>query len=128
MGDAFLRRRVWRKVESLPDEKLYQVLDYIEFLDEKYGEEQARPDGMQKFAENVQDKLRARRVAPWALKGVMGALSVVDKAVGPAAKAARDLADEVADLGKSEPAKDEPNDRSDDGPDDRPTRTRIPVE
>lgn len=118
----------------MPDDKLYAVLDYIEFLDEKYGEEQARPDGMQKFAENMQDKLRARKVAPWALKGVMGALSVVDKAVGTAAKAARDLADEVSDLGKSEPEKDDTGGgskdtgRSDDGPDDRPTRTRIPVD
>ena len=58
----------------------------------------------------------------------MGALSVVDKAVGTAAKAARDLADEVSDLTKSEPVKDEPSDRSDDTPDDGPTRTRIPVE
>jgi hypothetical protein len=134
MGDAFLRRRVWRKVESLPDEKLYQVLDYIEFLDEKYGEEQPKADGMQKLAESVQDKLRARRVAPWALKGVMGALSVVDKAVGTAAKAARDLADEVSDLGKSEPkdasgsGSDDSSGGSDDGSDDRPKRTKIIVE
>ena len=131
MADAFLRRRVWRKVESLPDEKLYAVLDYIEFLDEKYGEEQPKADGMQKLAESVQDKLRARRVAPWALKGVMGALSVVDKAVGTAAKAARDLADEVSDLGKNEPKDDSDvgsDDGPDDAPDDRPTRTKIIVE
>ena len=100
MSDSFLRRRVWRKLESLPDDKLYQVLDYIEFLEEKYGEEKVGPDSIQRIAEGIQDKLRARRAAPWALKGVMGALSVVDRAVGTAAKAARDLADDLTDVGR----------------------------
>ena len=95
MTDAFLRRRVWRKLQSLPDDQLYQVLDYLEFLEGKYAEETAEPDGIQRFAEGIQDKLRVRRAAPWAIKGVMGALSVVDRAVGTAAKAARGLAGEL---------------------------------
>lgn len=99
MSDSFLKRRVWRKLDSLPDERLYQVLDYIEFLEQKYGKEPEKPDGMQRLAEGLQDKLRARRAAPWALKGVMGALSVVDRAVGTAAKTARNLAEEIADVG-----------------------------
>jgi len=100
MTDSFLKRRLWRKLESLPDERLYQVLDYVEFLEKKYGEEPERPDGMQRLAEGIQDRLRARRAAPWALRGVMGALSVVDRAVGTAAKTARDLADGIADSRK----------------------------
>ena len=117
MVDRFLRRRVWRKVESLPDEQLYQVLDYIEFLERKYAEEAPEePDRMQKFAEDVQDKLRARRAAPWALKGVMGALSVVDRAVGTAAKTARGLADEIEKVGrktdKEEPDDEDPDERA----------------
>lgn len=121
MSDAFLRRRLWRKLESLPDDKMYQVLDYVEFLEQKYGEEKARPDGMQRFAEGIQDKLRARRAAPWALKGVMGALSVVDRAVGTAAKAARDLADDIADVGR--PDSREGSERSSDK-----KRTRIIID
>ena len=121
MSDSFLRRRVWRKLESLPDDKLYQVLDYVEFLEEKYGEEKAGPDSIQRFAEGIQDKLRARRAAPWALKGVMGALSVVDRAVGTAAKAARDLADDLADVGRLPSREDE------EGPSGR-KRTKIIVD
>jgi len=121
MSDAFLRRRLWRKLESLPDDKMYQVLDYVEFLEQKYGEEKARPDSMQRFAEGIQDKLRARRAAPWALKGVMGALSVVDRAVGTAAKAARDLADDIADVGR--PDSREGGERSSDS-----KRTRIIID
>lgn len=113
MTDTFLRRRVQRKLEALPDEKLYQVLDYLEFLEERYGEEPKKPDTMQRFAEEIQDKLRARKMAPWALKGVMGALSVVDRAVGTAAKTARGLADEIEKVGRKEPGDSEDDD---DGP------------
>jgi hypothetical protein len=111
MTDTFLRRRVQRKLDTLPDEKLYQVLDYIEFLEERYGEEPGKPDSMQRFAEGIQDKLRARRMAPWAFKGVMGALSVVDRAVGTAAKTARGLADEIEKVGRKDT--EEPDDDSD---------------
>lgn len=122
MVDRFLRRRVWRKLESLPDEQLYQVLDYIEFLERKYAEEAPEePDRMQKFAEGIQDKLRARRAAPWALKGVMGALSVVDRAVGTAAKTARGLADEIEKVGRK-PGKEPPED---DDSDERPTKIVV---
>ena len=31
-----MRKRLWRKLEALPDEQLYQVLDFIEFLEAKY--------------------------------------------------------------------------------------------
>jgi hypothetical protein len=120
MADSFLRRRVWRKLESLPDERLYQVLDYVEFMEEKYGEEPPEPDRMQKFAEGIQDKLRARRAAPWALKGVMGALSVVDRAVGTAAKTARGLAGELEKVGRKPE-----DDRSEDDSDDRPTKIVV---
>lgn len=123
MADSFLRRRVWRKLQSLPDERLYQVLDYVEFLEEKYGEEPVEPDSVQKIAEGIQDRLRARRAAPWAIKGVMGALSVVDRAMGSAAKAARGLADEIG----GERAKREKDQGDGDGDGDEPS-TRIVVE
>lgn len=122
MVDRFLRRRVWRKLESLPDEQLYQVLDYVEFLEGKYAEEAPEePDRMQKFAEGIQDKLRARRAAPWALKGVMGALSVVDRAVGTAAKTARGLADELEKVGR----KQDQQGSDDDETGDRPTKIVV---
>ncbi|MGD2152822.1 MAG: hypothetical protein PVG79_06105 [Gemmatimonadales bacterium] len=121
MADTFLRRRVRRKLEALPDEQLYQVLDYIEFLEGKYAEQAPdEPDRMQKLAEGIQDKLRARRAAPWALKGVMGALSVVDRAVGTAAKTARGLADEIEKVGRKQD-QDDPDDESD----ERPTKIIV---
>jgi hypothetical protein len=120
MADAFLRRRLARKLESLADERLYQVLDYVEFLEQKYGQESPKPDTIQRLAEGIQDKLRARRAAPWALRGVMGALSVVDRAVGTAARAARGLAGELEKAGRKPPPE-----KPDDGHDDRPTKIVV---
>ena len=37
MANEFLRDRISRKLANLPDERLYQVLDYIEFLDATAG-------------------------------------------------------------------------------------------
>ena len=38
-----LKQRIDRLLDSLSDERGYQVLDYIEFLDSKYAERAARP-------------------------------------------------------------------------------------
>ena len=37
-----LRERMLRKLETLSEERAYQVLDYIEFLESKYAERPAR--------------------------------------------------------------------------------------
>ncbi len=31
-----LRERLVRKLDTLPEEKIYQILDYIDFLESKY--------------------------------------------------------------------------------------------
>ena len=43
--NQFLTDRVVRKLETLSDERVYQVLDYIEFLESKYAEQKAAPPG-----------------------------------------------------------------------------------
>ena len=43
--NQFLTDRVVRKLETLSDERVYQVLDYIEFLESKYAEQKAAPAG-----------------------------------------------------------------------------------
>lgn len=90
------RKRVLRMLERLPEEQLYQVLDYIEFLELKYARETARkPDAFQEFAERVEDSLRMRSVAPRAMKGTMRIMSTAGR-----------MLDGVRDLGKglSEPS------------------------
>ena len=57
-----LRERLQRLLEALPDDKAYQVLDYIEFLESKYAARPAGVPAFQKVAEALEDTMRAGRV------------------------------------------------------------------
>lgn len=75
-----LRDRIVRRLENLSDERAYQVLDYVEFLESRYAERQAPAPGIfQRFAEGVEDTLRAGKVSTAA---VVETMSLLNKAVG----------------------------------------------
>lgn len=75
--DEILRRRIERKLDGLPEDKGYQVLDYIEFLESKYGSTARPPTPVERITEGVGDAMRAVRVPAEAIRGTMG---VVDSA------------------------------------------------
>jgi hypothetical protein len=78
--NEFLRDRIIRKLDGLSDERLYQVLDYAEFLESKYAERQdPAPNPLFRFAEAVEDKLRAGRVSAGTIADTM---NLMNKAVG----------------------------------------------
>ena len=55
-----LRDRILRKLETLTDERGYQVLDYVEFLESRYAERTSpTASTFTKFTEAIEDKLRA---------------------------------------------------------------------
>ena len=57
-----LKQRIARLLDSLSDERGYEILDYIEFLDSKYAE-RARPGGIfARLTETVEDTMRAGRL------------------------------------------------------------------
>ncbi len=86
-----LRDRLLRKLDLMPDDKLDQVLDYIEFLDSKYAPRNApAPNPLTRFAEGVESTLRAGKVSANAISGTM---SIMNRAVG--------AINEVAAAGKS---------------------------
>lgn len=75
-----LRDRILRKLDTLSDERGYQVLDYVEFLEGKYAEKPApSPNVFRQFAEGIEDTLRAGRVSTTAISETM---SFMNKAVG----------------------------------------------
>jgi hypothetical protein len=90
-----LRQRLMRTIESLPDEQIYQVLDYIEFLEAKYAETDAvEASGLQKFAEELQDKLRKKAVSPDTIHEALQLISAADRALsGISSAGKRVLAD-----------------------------------
>jgi hypothetical protein len=97
-----LRDRILRRIEALPQDRQYQVLDYIEFLESKYAERQAPgPNVFQRFAEGVEDTLRAGNVSATTVAQAMGFLSQAMGVLGGVAAAGRSVAGGVAAAGKS---------------------------
>jgi hypothetical protein len=91
-----LRDRIWRNLEALPEEKLYQVLDYIEFLSSKYSREPVRPGTpFQKFGERLEDKLRGNRIGLDAIRSTLGVVGTADRMVSGLTEAGRSLIREV---------------------------------
>src|SRR5258707_129403 len=68
-----LRDRILRKLETLSDERGYQVLDYAEFLESRYAE-RASPTAntFTKFTEAIEDKLRSANVSASAIAETLG--------------------------------------------------------
>ena len=82
--NAYLRDKMLQKLETLSDERGYQVLDYVEFLESKYAEKQsasaaAASNPLSRFADAVEEKLRAGRVSASTIAETM---SLMNKAVG----------------------------------------------
>jgi hypothetical protein len=97
MHDA-LRQRLLRKIESLPDEQIYQVLDFIEFLESKYS--QATPveaSGLQKFAENLENKLRRKAVSPSTIREAFQFISAADRVLSGVSSAGKQILSELGE-------------------------------
>ena len=94
-----LRQRLLRKIESLPDDQVYQVLDYIEFLESKYvTAEGVSTSGLQKFAEGLEDKLRRRAVSPNTIREAFQLISAADRVLSGVSSAGRQI---LGDLGQA---------------------------
>lgn len=80
MANEFLRDRINRKLAALPDERLYQVLDFVEFLETKYAAEPAAASNLfQRFAEGVEDRLRQGKVSATTIAETM---NLMHRAIG----------------------------------------------
>jgi hypothetical protein len=118
-----MKERVWRKLEALPPEQLYQVLDYIEFLEAKYAHEKARqPDALQRFAERLEDGMRMRSVAPKVISGTVGLLGSARRVLRTVSDAGREmLADVTAPAPRPAAERPAPNGGAEKPPAVRPT-------
>lgn len=95
MHDA-LRDRLLRRIESLPDDQVYQVLDFIEFLEAKYSDAPAvEATGLQRFAESLEDKLRKKAVSPATIREAFQLISAADRVLGGVSSAGKQI---LADL------------------------------
>ena len=108
-----LRTRLLRKIESLPERQIYQVLDYIEFLEEKYGErEEPEPTGFQRFAEKLEDGLRKRTVRPAVVREAFQLLAAADRGLSNVSAAGQKFLRDLNGSGARDEDSDERRERA----------------
>ena len=94
-----LRQRLLRKIESLPEEQVYQVLDYIEFLESKYARNlQVEASGLQRFAEGLEDRLRKKALSPHTLREAFQLIAAADRVLSSVSSAGRQIINELGSV------------------------------
>lgn len=95
--NPYIRDRIQRKLETLSDERLYQVLDYVEFLEVKYAERAASPVSFfQRFTESVEDKMRVGGLSVGAITETVGILNKAANVLNGVAQSTMSVASDVA--------------------------------
>jgi hypothetical protein len=99
--NAYLRDKMLQKLEALSDERGYQVLDYIEFLESKYAERTTTAAGavagnpLSRFADAVEEKLRAGKVNATTIAETMGFMNKAMGVLSGAAAAGKSVASDL---------------------------------
>jgi len=92
-----LRDRIVRRLESLADERGYQILDYVEFLESKYAERPApaTQSPFTRFAEAVEDRMRAGKMSAQTISETMGLMNKAMGILNGVAAAGRSMAEDL---------------------------------
>ena len=98
-----LKQRILRRLEPLSDERGYQILDYVEFLESKYAERVAPTNVFARVTETVEDVLRAGKLPVKAISGTMGVMDSASKMMKGVAAAAQAVVDEAIQAAQSKP-------------------------
>jgi len=91
-----LRERIMRKLDTLSDERGYQILDYVEFLESRYAERQASgATAFTRFTEAVEDRLRAGKVSATTIAEAMNLMNRAAGVLNGALAAGRSVANDI---------------------------------
>jgi hypothetical protein len=96
-----LKQRILRRLEALSDERGYQIMDYVEFLESKYASRAAPSNIFAKISEGVQDTMRAARMPIKAISGATGLMDSAGKVMKGVAAAAQSVVDEALQAAES---------------------------
>jgi hypothetical protein len=100
--DDLLKQRISRLLETLDDEKAYQLLDYAEFLTSKYAG-RTEPQGLlAKITSTVENTLRAGKLPVQAITGTMSVMDSAAKVMKGLAAAGQAVVDEAVKAVDSE--------------------------
>lgn len=91
-----LRERITRKLDTLADERGYQILDYVEFLESRYAERQTTgATAFTRFTEAVEDRLRAGKVSATTIAEAMSLMNRAANVLNGALAAGRSVANDI---------------------------------
>jgi len=97
-----LRDRILRKMETLSDERGYQVLDYVEFLESRYAERPSpNANTFTRFTEAIEDKLRAGKVSASAIAETVGFMNRAANVLNNALETGKNVANELVNTARS---------------------------
>ena len=98
-----LRQRITKLLETLDDEKAYQVLDYAEFLTSKYAA-RSEPDGLlARITATVENTMRAGKLPIQAISGTMGLMDSAAKVMKGLAAAGQAVVEEAVKAAETLP-------------------------
>jgi hypothetical protein len=96
-----LRDRILRKLETLSDERGYQVLDYVEFLESRYAERTSpNASAFTRFTEAIEDKLRAGKVSASAIAETVGFMNRAASVLNNAVETGKNMATELVNTAR----------------------------
>ncbi len=108
-----LRARLMRKIESLPEDQIYQVLDYIEFLESRYSSDlEPEASGLQRFAEKLEDRLRRRTVSPANIREAFQLIAAADRVLSSVSSAGKQIINELNSPAASRDSNDSDSDEN----------------
>lgn len=96
--NPYLRDKLIQKLETLSDERGYQVLDYVDFLESKYAERPAATTAanpLSRFADAVEERMRAGKVSATTIAETMGLMSRAMGVLNGAAAAGKSVANDL---------------------------------
>ena len=96
--NTYLRDKLLQKLDGLSDERGYQVLDYVDFLESRYVDRAAAAgpgNPLTRFADAVEERLRAGKVSASAVAETMGLMNKAMGVLSGAAAAGKSVANDL---------------------------------
>lgn len=102
-----LKQRIIRLLDGASDERGYQILDFVEFLDSKYAE-RSQPDGLlSRITATVENTMRAGKLPIQAITGTMGLMDSAAKVMKGLAAAGQAVVEEAVKAAEGTPPPDQ---------------------
>jgi hypothetical protein len=96
-----LKQRIIRMLDAATDERGYQILDFVEFLDSKYASRGEADNLLSKITATVENTMRAGKLPVQAISGTMSLMDSAAKVVKGLVAAGQAVVDEAVKAAES---------------------------